>query len=348
MTSRYYPILESYDKMAREILELTIATEADTIGPNPSQPTRSSASDMQDVKANVSTKSVKSTTERQLNGEIKNGQTQNMNPRNSTSDAADLGNKKVDKEISPADKTTLIEKIMKFFEMIGQMISNVIRGITNRVNVLAKDDKTFFKQLESQRAAVKPLKGFKATNWEYKQSEVDATIVRMGIDCNTAIRAFANLKADPTNQRVLALLNAKPEKIVEVFLIPYMKDKQNGYNMRAFNKELIDTFHGQKKEFTYSAEQIPKIMEVAQRTHAISSKVNGLTKECQNSLEALKAIKVQLRAINDEETLEKVRLRLSKATQLYNIYLTALKIYNELLVERSLSAKDLLRKFYQF
>lgn len=346
MTSRYYPILESYDKVAREILELTIATEADVNGTNPAQ--ASSANDMKDVKANVSTKSVKSTTERQLKGEIKNGQTQSIDPKDATSDAADPGKKKADKTISPTNKTTLVEQIMKFFEMIGKMISNVMLGITNRVNVLAKDDKTFFKQLESQRATVKPLKGFKATNWEYKQTEVDATIAKMGVDCNKAIRSFANLKADPTDQRVLVLLNAKPEKIVEVFLIPYMKDKKNGYNMRAFNQELVNTFHGQKKEFTYSAEQIPKIMEVAQRTHAISSKVNGMTKECQNSLEALKAIKVQLRAINDEETLEKVRLRLSKATQLYNIYLTALKIYNELLVERSLSAKELLRKFYQF
>ena len=111
---------------------------------------------------------------------------------------------------------------------------------------------------------------------------------------------------------------------------------------------MIDTFRGEKSEKMFSQSQIPVLITVSKGSNELTSKCNELINKCKNSVNKLKLIEARARAQNTTEGITNISRRVTKATSIYNTLLTLSRMYFELKLEEALSARMLLKKFYQF
>ena len=111
---------------------------------------------------------------------------------------------------------------------------------------------------------------------------------------------------------------------------------------------MIDTFRGEKSEKLFSQSQIPALITTAKSSNQLSNECNELIGKCKNSVNKLKLIEARARAQNTTEGLSNISRRVTKATSIYNTLLTISRMYFELKLEESLSARMLLKKFYKF
>ena len=86
----------------------------------------------------------------------------------------------------------------------------------------------------------------------------------------------------------------------------------------------------------------------AKSTSELSAKCNDIIRQCKNSVNTLKAIEMKARIQNTSEGLLEISRRVNKAVNIYNTLLTLTRMYFELKLEQSLSARMLLKKFYTF
>ena len=318
----YRIILESYETANREFLSdcVEIATEAETLNTT-----------------NATTKTAANSTENQVTGNT--DQTVDTTKQNT---------------LEPSNKTKLklLDKIKKVIQKITEMIRQASIKIMNRLKLLVESDKAFFTTLSKRRASVKPLKNFKAITYTYDSEYLDNLINNISKLSFACIKQLSNFTSTASDSKVKTVIESDPGAVSNVLLSFYSKDKnQNGGpDVQTFTREMIDTYRGKKEEKMWSQSQIPALMQIAtgNKGNQLSNKCNEIINQCQNALNSLKALEAKTRAQNTSEGIINISRRITKATNIYNALLTLTRMYFELKIEESLSARMLLKKFYQF
>ena len=318
----YRIILESYETANREFLNdcVEIATEAETLNTT-----------------NATTKTAANSTENQVTGNT--DQTVDTTKQNT---------------LEPSNKTKLklLDKIKKVIQKITEMIRQVSIKIMNRLKLLVESDKAFFTTLSNRRASVKPLKNFKAITYTYDSEYLDNLINNISKLSFVCIKQLSNFTSTASDSKVKMVIESDPGAVSNVLLSFYSKDKnQNGGpDVQTFTREMIDTYRGKKEEKMWSQSKIPALMQIAtgNKGNQLSNKCNEIINQCQNALNSLKVLEAKTRAQNTSEGIINISRRITKATNIYNALLTLTRMYFELKIEESLSARMLLKKFYQF
>ena len=318
----YRIILESYETANREFLNdcVEIATEAETLNTT-----------------NATTKTAANSTENQVTSNT--DQTVDTTKQNTL-------------EPSNKSKMKLLDKIKKVIQKITEMIRQASIKIMNRLKLLVESDKAFFTTLSNRRASVKPLKNFKAITYTYDSEYLDNLINNISKLSFSCINQLSNFTSTASDSKVKMVIESYPGAVSNVLLSFYSKDKnQNGGpDVQTFTREMIDTYRGKKEEKMWSQSQIPTLMQIAtgNKGNQLSNKCNEIINQCQNALNSLKVLEAKTRAQNTSEGIVNISRRITKATNIYNALLTLTRMYFELKIEESLSARMLLKKFYQF
>lgn len=317
----YKVILESYEAANRDFLNdcAEIAMEAETL--NTTTATRSS--------------NAPNSTENQVNGNTT--QTVDTTKQNS---------------IQPSIKTknNLINRIRETIRKLIDKIQQASIKIMNRLKLMLESDKAFFTTLSKRRASVKPLKNFKAITYTYDPEYLDNLINNISSLSLMCINQLNNFTGSSSNSKVKQIIESDPSAVSNVLLSFFTKNKnlEGGPDVQSFTREMIDTYRGKKEEKLWSQSHIPELMRVAQGSNSLTTKCNELINKCKNSVNKLKLIEARARAQNTTEGITNISRRVTKATSIYNTLLTLSRMYFELKLEEALSARMLLKKFYQF
>lgn len=317
----YNIILESYAIANEEFLNdcMEIATEAEELN------TTTSA---------TQSKAAPNSTENQLNGNT--DQTVDTTKNNQL----DPSSKK---------KQSLIQRIQQIIKKVIDKIQQASIKIINRLKLMMESDKAFFNTLSQRRASQQPLKNFKAITYSYDERYLETTMNGIQKTAIAAIKQLQNFTGTSTDPKVKQILESDQSAVSNVMLSFFTKEKtEGGPDVQSFTREMIDRFRGEKKESMHNQSEIPTLIAQAKGTGELSSKCNEMIRECKNSVNVLKAIEAKARVQNTSEGLLDISRRVNKAVSLYNTLLTLTRMYFELKLEQSLSARMLLKKFYTF
>lgn len=312
----YNIILESYAIANEEFLNdcMEIATEAEAL--------------------NTTTSAAPNSTENQVNGNT--DQTIDTTKNNQL----DPGSKK---------KQSLIQRIQQIIKKVIDKIQQASIKIINRLKLMMESDKAFFNTLSQRRASQPPLKNFKAITYSYDDRYLETTMNGIQKTAIASIKQLQNFTGTSTDPKVKQILESDQGAVSNVMLAFFTKEKtEGGPDVQTFTREMIDRFRGEKKESMHNQSEIPTLMSQAKGTGELSSKCNEMIRECKNSVNVLKAIEAKARVQNTSEGLLDISRRVNKAVSLYNTLLTLTRMYFELKLEESLSARMLLKKFYTF
>lgn len=317
----YNIILESYAIANEEFLNdcMEIATEAEELN------TTTSA---------TQSKAAPNSTENQLNG--------------NTDQAVDT-TKNNQLDPSSKKKQSLIQRIQQIIKKVIDKIQQASIKIINRLKLMMESDKAFFNTLSQRRASQQPLKNFKAITYSYDERYLETTMNGIQKTAIAAIKQLQNFTGTSTDPKVKQILESDQSAVSNVMLSFFTKEKtEGGPDVQSFTREMIDRFRGEKKESMHNQSEIPTLIAQAKGTGELSSKCNEMIRECKNSVNVLKAIEAKARVQNTSEGLLEISRRVNKAVSLYNTLLTLTRMYFELKLEQSLSARMLLKKFYTF
>lgn len=317
----YKVIMESYEVANREFLNecMEIATEAEVL--NTSTANRAN--------------NAPNSTENQVNG--RTDQTVDTTKQN---------------ELQPTTKakTNLINRIKKMITDLIDRIQQASIKIMNRLKLMLESDKAFFTTLSNKRATTQPLENFKAITYSYDPVYLDKTIDEISKLSLMCIDQLSNFTSSSSDAKVKQIIESDSSTVSTNLLSFFTKNKnqEGGPTVQSFTREMIDTFRGAKEEKMFSQSQIPMLITTAKGTNELSNKCNELIGKCKNSVNKLKLIEARARSQNTTEGITNISRRVTKATSIYNALLTISRMYFELKLEESLSARMLLKKFYQF
>lgn len=313
MKVNYDAILESYSKANQELLDeyVEIATEANAVNTtgNRNSITNSAQNPTKDI----------------------------------TSDTSN--------ELSPTSKfkSNFIQRFKDMIKKIIERVQNASVKIMNRLKLMLESDKAFQHTLHQRRAAIQPLKNFKAITYNYNDQYLETTINGLQKLSIMSIKQLSNFTGSASDSKVKQIIESDPSSVSNVLLSFFSKENPDGgIDTQAFIREMIDTFRGPKKEQMWSQSSIPQLMIIAKGTSTLSSKCNDIINECKNSVNVLKALEAKARMQNTTEGILNISRRVTKATAIYNSLLAISRMYFELKLEEALSARILLKKFYQF
>lgn len=322
----YNVILESYNRANQEFLDecLEIAFEADQT-------------------TNVASASVKVANQTGTTSTLN----QSQGRTDQTVDTTSSGN-----QIEPTmkHKQNIIQKIRNIIDKVVEMIKQASIKILNRLKLLVESDKSFFNTLSSKRATVKPLKNFKAITYQYDEQYLESTVKGIQELAIQSITKLANPSVSVSDPKVKSVVESESSTVISNLLSYFGKDKsrEGGYDVQSFTREMIDTYRGEKKESMWNESKIPLIMKSVHTTNELSNKCNAIIDKCKNTLNDMKRMESKARLAKTTEELTNISKAVTKATSIYNALLAVTRMYYELKIESSLSAKMLLKKFYQF
>lgn len=316
MRVNYNVIIESYIRTNEDILQysMDIATEAE------------------------SSENIASGAQREAKSEIKQ------------SDSTDTTDQ--DNQISPSPKVKqgIIQRIHKLIEKISDIIQQASIKIMNRLKLKLESDKSFFTTLNKRGSTTKPLQNFKAITYQYNEQYLESTMKGITNLCNQVITKLANPSMTSSNKDAESIAESDQGSIAASILRNYGTDKNRDteYDITSFSREMIDTYRGEKKEQMWDESKIATLMVAAKSTQALANRCNQIINKCKTTLNEMKRMESNARTSNNSEELNKLVSSVAKATSVYNLLLSLTKMYHELKLESSLSARMLLKKFYQF
>ncbi|MCM1214060.1 MAG: hypothetical protein NC548_06020 [Lachnospiraceae bacterium] len=249
---------------------------------------------------------------------------------------------------SPSTLEKFLTRIKKLIEKIMTMIDKAKVKIMNRLKLMYESDRGFANTLHKRRATIKPMKGFKAITYTYDGNYLQKITNGIAKDALAAIQQLGTA-GEATNPRTKEILEADAGHAVSMIFAKYSDENQSAeFDMHVFLQEVTKKFRGEKKEALHTESEISSLMQTAQSVAGLNAECNQMISKCQMALNNLKNLQSKARMSKTTQNLKDIAERVAKAQSIYNGYLSYIRYYFELRLEESLSARVLLRKFYQF
>lgn len=324
----YKVIIESYERANQEILAecYEIATEAEQ------------ATNVANASAAAAKQSGNNSTLNQVQGR--------------TDQTVDTTSQSNQLEPGSKQKQNLIQRIHQLINKIAELIRQASMKIMNRLKMFMESNKSFMTTLSKKRGAVQPLKNFKAITYQYNDQYLETTMKGIQDLSINAINALANPTMSVSDPKVKSVIESDPGNVTSNLLSYFSQDKsrEGGHDVQSFTREMIDTYRGEKKESMWNESKISLLMNSARNadTEELADNCNTIIRSCQNTLNNMKRMESKARLAKTTEELNTISKSVSKATTIYNCLLGVTRIYYELKIESGLSARMLLKKFYQF
>ena len=264
-------------------------------------------------------------------------------------DTLDTTSQDTSLDSSSKRKQGIIKKIQNVIKYIVNLVQRTSIKILNRIKLLLESDKGFMNAYHQRRGTIKPLRNFKAITYNYNNDYLDKTMRGIQSLAIESIKWLTNFTALPSKEQIKAIINCDTKNVESVFLSNFTTDKNNNTpSVNSFTREMIDLYRREKRETMHNQSEIPMLTNIAKSTNELTNTCNGMTQQLKASVNSIKQLEGKARAQKNAEALNEITKRSDKAMKIYNMYITIVNMYFELKLEHSLSAKALLKKFYQF
>ena len=257
-----------------------------------------------------------------------------------------------DNEQSSAEKTTRFQNavtaVKKFLKRIADIIAAVKRWLSNRLNAMVANDRSFQREYLRQKQLVKPHDTVTVINYGYENAKLEKPMENIMRDMQKCLNtlSFTNGPVN-TDQRVSDIINAEQGKMIETLFKPYTTNAKDPVTTApAFVKYIVGEYRSEKQERTYRAVDIPVIEKNAMSTNEIKNRCSAYINECTRLYERVRNLERELKPSDEEANIRKVKENARKAAVLYNTYNSLVHMYFECRVECSVSYRIILKKFY--
>lgn len=266
-------------------------------------------------------------------------ETKNQNESNNKTVKNDNTDKKKDENIQSQISSkggdfikTLVDKLITFIKIS-------IEKIQNRFSNLLETDKGFKKELRKRELQVKPVEGLEITTYRYDTSFLEGIMYRADAEYTKILnylysasenKLVANSTTELRSEYIKKICGKEFESVKD--FLEYVKTK----------------FRGKKVAYKYNKAQLPAIIQQAENATSLA---RNMTKINTDSNIAIKKIKAQIdrqKYTNNSETYTQLKKNLELAKEASSIYLSVASYYTELSIERNMSYRIILKKFYQF
>lgn len=324
----YKIILESYERANQEILAecYDIATEADQ------------TTNVANASAAAAKQAGNNSTLNQVQGR--------------TDQSVDTTAQSNQLEPGAKQKQNIIQRIHNLINKITEIISQAFMKISNRIKMFMESNDSFMATLSKKRGSVQPLKNFKAITYQYNDQYLESTMKGLQDLALKSINALANSNITISDSKVKSIIESDGSTVTSNLLSYFTQDKnrEGGHDAQSFTREMIDTYRGEKKESMWNESKIVFLMNSARNANSkvLADQCDKINSQCKNSLNNLRRMESKARLAKTTEELNIISQSVSKATTIYNTLVGITRIYYELKIESGLSARMLLKKFYQF
>ena len=263
-----------------------------------------------------------------LNGSTVNGQTQNNNN--------DAGNETTDQqnEATPEQRKKFTDMIKRFIDKLVEMINRAKIAINNIIKKGWVTDKGFWKNYNMMKKTTKPIEGYEAIVYQYKDNYLKNTVGGFLRDVSQrAAKIFDNeANDDPDADTILREAMAK-------------YSNQQPQNTSEFINTMIAEFRGEKKTIQFNKSMIGELENTVREGNGPNA-YEGYLKDTDAQISRIKARQQTLRQNASTEQIKAMARKCSIVTNLYNSMLSVERTYYSLRTERYLAARTCLQKFY--
>lgn len=267
-------------------------------------------------------------TEEMMHGTTVNGQTQNNN------NAANNQQNQTDTEVSEEAKRKFTDTIKKFIDKLIEMFNRAKIAINNIMKKMWTTDAGFMKNYQKMKATTKPIEGYEAIVYQYKDNYLENTCGGFLRDIrDRANRVIANENGD----------DPEADQIIRETISKYSNN--NEQNVSEFINNMISEYRGEKKTIRFNRSMIGALERVVQ-TGASGSAYKNFVQETNQGITNLRAKQNAMRANASKEQIKAMAKKCAIVTNLYNAMFSVERTYYSLKTEHYLSARTCLQKFY--
>jgi len=270
-----------------------------------------------------------------------NGTGSKINPN------SNMNNTKLDKGI---DAPKLIQMIQKLLDNIKALLKKATLKMANRLKHMMVTDKGFKEKLRERERTVKPLKAVKITSYQYLQPFLNSFTANLN---KMMVNLFNELLkcSDPKNPipPKSEILQQPLDKVVGA-MITVVTRKDDVVDISSLFNYLQKNFRGEKKEIVYKAEQVPLLIKEAEDYGQINTQLTNNMNTVKNFIDNMSSRSNAIRTVPNitDEQRRDFLTNLNKGHRLFNAYQSILQYVYELRVEKALSYRIIVQKFYQF
>ena len=255
-----------------------------------------------------------------------------------------------------------VEKVRELLNNMYNIIDSLKRKLNNRIELL-KEDESSFDNLLSKKVQSGPVSNtIEVITFSYNNNLLENSVRGLEKDIDECLRSLAFVSSNNMERsgRLGNILNAPGGQLTSVLFAPYT---QHGANVKVNTAQeyvnyLINNYRGEKREYTYTADQIEKIKQNASKASDIERRMNLFISNIENSFNQFKnfdrkmsevynsiTANVNINENNKKEQSMYVE-NANKANILYNVYSSIISTYYELRLEQSLNYRAILKRFY--
>ena len=241
----------------------------------------------------------------------------------------------------------LIEKIKKIIEELFAIIDRKFLKLSNIMKRVGQTDEGFKREIRTAIKNNKPLEAIKLIAYQYNESVLDTELDKI---TNVLIDLMKSLKTGYAEE--IKEDNKHPMDLSSDELYKYIFSKLNcPDNIESLNdyyEYIKNKYHGDKKEQLFVSSKTREYYNITMKYNSISNTLDGRKLVMKQQASILKANLNNI--IKNNVTQNNVKQRAIKqstnATHLYNLYTSFLDIYTNLMLERVMTHRIILKKLY--
>lgn len=243
----------------------------------------------------------------------------------------------------------LIEAIQNALEFLQQQFATATTRLKNRAKKLVMSDEGYRRKLRERERSVKPLQGVKVTTYKYLDPWINTVTGKMRNEVMSALRELQQCSnprnpSPPKNE----ILKVGTDKVIGE-LLKKVISSSDVTDIPSLFRYMQIQYRGKKSEQTYTQQQLPQLIKLAESHDGIAVQMNKYLTEAQVFHNAMKGYRNQMSSpnISDEQRKDFLTM-LNKGTKIFNAYRSFLDYVYELRVEKSMNYRVIVQKFYQF
>lgn len=234
----------------------------------------------------------------------------------------------------------ILERIKNILQKIGEFLAKVAKKFTTRIQFIIQSEKDWQREFNKVRSMQKPLQAIKLVNYRYDAPWLEKVVNSMYRDVSNAISAMTRERYG--SSQVQALI-ASSGGLITRLCKPYISGTIT--NISELTRALTQKFRGEKTEILYKGTDVPMLAKygVDEMRNRVKQMMDGLS----NQYSSLRNLEIRARRAETKDAFE-LATKASTASTLFNIMSSVMNVYLELMVERALSYRRVLRKLYNF
>lgn len=240
------------------------------------------------------------------------------------------------------------ELIQKLLEHIKMMIDKAIITLKNRLKKMMMTDQGFKNKLRERERTIKPLQAINITSYRYLDTFLNSMMAKLKQHVDKSLATILK-SSDIHHMTPLEGYLAKSPNEVVPAILQEVSGKSDIATVSEFVNYLQTMYRGKKVTTTYREADLPNLIKMAEDHQAINLQISKYLVEGNTFLQNIKTRANAFRNLSvDENIRREFKTNVQKASAIFSAYHAILNYIYELKVEKSISYRVIVQKFYRF